>query len=373
MPNKKDESESKTNYQQVSAENFEQEMTLVYLMLKGEYSQQKVVDNMDNLAINKAMLSPFCKVFPKKIEVDDEPVKVPISVIEHCNDMDSGSLLMSVEKIKIAVPPLSRSSLEIKDIEACKSIDKKSIGIVDVKPPDIQVELKVGECNSVSVPSVQNMEREISRLNSIVPYKAAEIIIVKPIDIQVEQKEIESNHVVVSTMLDLSRKTSKLNPVVAYKVTGVITTKFADIKVKLKGVECNYVFVPTMLELSKKIGRLSPVAAHKVTRAAGTKAKDIRVELRGVEYIKMLMPPILKLGNIKKSAFSIYEEKDIAIVSINPYDVILDSRIYSNEVKVNIQSMPDILSIWETMGGSANLIRDYEEIEANGDIPWIKN
>ena len=98
----------------------------------------------------------------------------------------------------------------------------------------------------------------------------------------------------------------------------------------------------------------------KVAGVISAKSSDIQVKLKDVEYTKVLVPSISELCNIDEVVFSAVEKDIISInvFPINPHDVISD-RIHINGVKVKIQSVPNIMSLWEIMGGPAALIKDY--------------
>jgi hypothetical protein len=361
ISNKKMKFESVGNYQQVSAENFNREMTLVYLMLKGEYSQQKIADDIDNFAIIKTILSPSCKISPIVVQANDDLTKVPICDIENCKDVDNkDSLLTPVEKIKVIIPTASKSSLKIKNIAAFQIIDERVAGFITIQSADIQVKLKEAECKKVSIPTVSNGGRTISRLSSIIAHKVPKFIITKSTDVQVELNDVECNRVLVPSIRNIKKENSRLTSVIVHKVSGVITAKSANIQVELKDVEYGHVSVPSVLDLGRIINKLDPVTVSKVAGVISAKSSDIQVKLKDVEYTKVLVPSISELCNIDEVVFSAVEKDIISInvFPINPHDVISD-RIHINGVKVKIQSVPNIMSLWEIMGGPAALIKDY--------------
>jgi hypothetical protein len=65
-------------YKLVSTVDFDREMTLVYLMLKEEFSKKRVSEFMSDLNITESMLNPSCTVTIEKLKQNNELIKVPV-------------------------------------------------------------------------------------------------------------------------------------------------------------------------------------------------------------------------------------------------------------------------------------------------------
>lgn len=120
--------EFQENFQQVSTENFEREMTMVYLMLKEEYSQRKNINFMKELGITEDILSVSCKDISLKLAKPE----------------------------RIIIPIGHKPLLKIVDVVLPEIIQKKELVIFSVRPVDIQVKIKDIKHIKVKIPSVLN-------------------------------------------------------------------------------------------------------------------------------------------------------------------------------------------------------------------------
>lgn len=127
LPDKEMECEAERNGQEISAEAFKGEMTLVYLMLKDEFSGEKMDWRGDKVSV------PAEVKFPKGIHVK----------------------LKDVKPIHISVPPEPDTKKKIGKFHP--AMEHKKVEVVKAKPADISVRLGDIVCNKIAVPSVPKL------------------------------------------------------------------------------------------------------------------------------------------------------------------------------------------------------------------------
>ncbi len=173
LPDKEMECGAKRNVQENSAEAFKREMTLVYLMLKGEFSGENMDCHGDSFAIKEAMLSPACKVRSVKIQVDNERMKVPLP-----------AAVKLPEEIQTQI----------------KAVKCKAAGVMPVKLAAVRMGLKEVKPMHVSIPAEPNAQKEIKKLHYAIEHKGVEVFRAKPADISVRLKEIECTKITVPSV-----------------------------------------------------------------------------------------------------------------------------------------------------------------------------
>lgn len=320
------------DYQKISVVDFEREMTMVYLMLKGEFSKKKIAYTLGDLDIRESSLNPSCTVEISPLKKIEEQVKVPIYSVDLSNKMGASLSCAEFEdKLWIKMPintniivastrPLT-GAVEVK----VKPVEKVNVcGIKEIKVSHIDANIGCSDYVRVNVPANPNIEISKPTIAPLASMKVisfpkvnvapmeTNIVKIKPthvkmVDFQnttlalVEPKlsHVECTHLKVATMSDSNIVEVKLQPAEVVCVTGIKKINTVVSKVNITLVSQAEVKTAPTLIISDVETTVKTTEIAKVTGAKAIKTVIEPANINAVEQIHVGVDMIPQTVDIK--------------------------------------------------------------------------
>lgn len=323
-----------------SIEDFKREMTLVYLMLKGEYSKEKVDKSIDDVYLPRLHK---CSIDLKKI--NEEPTISVQGLVEVSpSDIDKSAELLA---------PLEVSGVQ---------------GFVAVSISDSAY--RYGQIESISVPIHQfsNSFQKPEKLTSPHASNIQGFVKVIPTDSAYMHEEIMPFSVSVRRLADIPQTTEQLPPSKVSSVQGLVEVSASDSVYTYGQIESVSVHVPIFSNSYRKTELLPSPSVNKVRGLVEVSASDSAYRC---EQVEPFIVQVRELSNISKKVIiltpSIIDSvQGLIIISpvemdnVNALSTDISKIINASEYQA--LSLESLTSLNNTTADIENLIADFKDL-----------